>query len=217
MRFPSPRARTGARRPQEVDAPRGITRARLLRGGAAAGGAALAGAVAAGGVADVATSAPSREQDVRVLNFVLLLERLEQAFYDRARDTRGLRGDVAEYLRIVGGHERAHVALLERTLGSGARQAPRFDLAAATADPAAVLRSARILEDAVVSAYNGQAANLTKRALAPAARIASVESRHAAWIRALSGEAPAPDATDDARTEAQVRSSLADAGLLERG
>ncbi len=182
MRFPSPRARTGARRPQEVDAPRGVTRARLLRGGAAAGGAALAGAVAAGGVADVATSAPSREQDVRV----------------------------------VGAHERAHVALLERTLGRRAQDPPRFDLTAAVADQAAFLRSARILEDAVVSAYNGQAANLTKGALAPAARIASVESRHAAWVRALSGEAPAPDPTDDARTEQPVRRSLADAGLLER-
>ncbi len=215
MRIPTPRARR-ARHPLPPPS-RGLTRAGLLRGGAAAGGAALAGAVAAGaGAPEVATSAPSREQDVRVLNFVLLLERLEQAFYDRARETRGLRGDVAEYLRVVGGHERAHVALLERTLGRRAEAAPRLDLAAATADEAAVLRSARTLEDAVVAAYNGQAANLTKAALAPAARIASVESRHAAWARALAGEPPAPDPTDDARTEDQVRRSLTDAGLLPR-
>jgi rubrerythrin len=199
-----------------VSIPRGITRAALLRGGAAAGGVAVVGAAAAGGLPDVATSAPSAAQDVRVLNFVLLLERLEDAFYERALQTRGLRADVQEFVRVVGRHERAHVALLERTLGDRADEPPRLDLASATADQASLLRSARTLEDAVVSAYNGQATNLTREALAPAARIASVESRHAAWIRALSGEAPAPDPTDDARTEEQVRSALADAGLLPR-
>jgi len=199
-----------------VSIPRGVTRAALLRGGVAAGGAAVVGAAAAGGLPDVATSAPSAAQDVRVLNFVLLLERLEDAFYERAAGTRGVRADVQEFVRVVGRHERAHVALLERTLGDRAEDAPRFDLAGATADGATLLRSARTLEDAVVSAYNGQAANLTREALAPAARIASVESRHAAWIRALSGEAPAPDPTDDARTEEQVRGALADAGLLPR-
>ena len=38
--------------------------------------------------------------------------------------------------------------------------------------------------------YNGQAVNLTPKTLAAAARIVSVEARHAAWARALAGKDP---------------------------
>ena len=48
------------------------------------------------------------------------------------------------------------------------------------------------LEETAVAAYNGQATNLTPEALATAARIASVEARHASWARGIAGEAPAP-------------------------
>ena len=194
--------------------PGGLTRAGLLRAGALVGGAAVGGAAVITGLPEVATSAPSAAQDTRVLNFVLELERLEEAFYTEAERTGVLTGDLAEYVRVVRRHEGQHVALLERTLGDRAEAPRRFDLAATVADERAFTRAARTLEDNVVAAYNGQVANLTKEALAAAARIASVESRHAAWIRAIAGEAPAPDPTDDARTEEQVRRSLADAGLL---
>ena len=52
------------------------------------------------------------------------------------------------------------------------------------------------LEDLGVAAYTAQAPNLTKGTLKAAARIVSVESRHAAWIRDLRGINPAPDAAE---------------------
>jgi hypothetical protein len=56
----------------------------------------------------------------------------------------------------------------------------------------------------MVAAYNGQATNLTTGALEAAAKIVSVEARHAGWIRAIAQENPAPDATDTPKTAAQV-------------
>ena len=47
------------------------------------------------------------------------------------------------------------------------------------------------LEDLAVATYNGQAVNLTPASLKAAARIVSVEARHAAWIRSIVGEVPA--------------------------
>ena len=56
------------------------------------------------------------------------------------------------------------------------------------------LDAATLLENTGVAAYNGQAANLTKKSLAAAAAIVSVEGRHAAWISSLAGRDPAPRA-----------------------
>ena len=65
-----------------------------------------------------------------------------------------------------------------------------------------------------MSAYNGQAGNLTKPALAAAAEIVSVDARHAGWIRAIRGENAAPDATDRALTARQVQAALKKTGFL---
>jgi hypothetical protein len=68
------------------------------------------------------------------------------------------------------------------------------------------------LEDLAVATYNGQAVNLTPASLKAAARIVSVEARHAAWIRSIVGEVPATDATDAASKEAETRSRLSELG-----
>ena len=56
-----------------------------------------------------------------------------------------------------------------------------------------------------MAALDGQAAGLTKPSLAAVATIVSVEARHAAWIRDLLGELPAPSAANPSQTAAQVR------------
>ncbi len=56
-----------------------------------------------------------------------------------------------------------------------------------------------------MAAYNGQAANVTAEVFVAAARIVSVEARQEAWIRSSAGRDPAPQTTDQPRTEAQVR------------
>ncbi len=78
--------------------------------------------------------------------------------------------------------------------------------------PSAFARAAARLEDAAVGAYNGQAGNVSTKVFAVAARIVCVEARHAAWVRSIEDRDPAPDATDRAWTEAEVRRRLAEIG-----
>lgn len=190
------------------------TRAALLRRTAIAGGAALAGGVAAGGLPGPVSSAASAAQDRRSLNLVLLLEQIEAAFYARALADAPLRGELREYAMTVEPHERAHVAFLTKVLGRAARRPPKLDFGAATTDPKRFMAAAVRLEDTVVAAYNGQAANLTQESLGAAARIVSVEARHAGWIRAIAGSSPAPGSSDPLRSEAAVMAALRGTGWL---
>lgn len=195
----------------------GLTRMRLLSRAVAGGGAIVAGGVLVGGLPGVATAARSAEQDVRILNLVLLLEELEAAFYADALDRGALRGELAEFARVVGAHERAHVRYLRKALADRAEARPRFDFGDTTSDPDRFAVTAAMLEDTGIAAYNGQAVNLTKPVLKAAATIVSVEARHAAWIRDIVGRPAAPDATDDPATEAQVRAGVGRTGFVKAG
>ena len=189
-----------------------VTRARALRTAALAAGGALA-TVTAIGAADRLSAAPSPEQDVKVLNLLLLVERVEVAFYEAAIERAGLSGELDEFARAVVAHEREHLAYLENALGDKADPEPEYDLTAVTADGAAFAKAAAKLEDIAVGAYNGQAPNVTPGAFLAAARIVSVEARHAAWIRSIRNGDPAPDAVDTPYDEAKVRSELKTVGL----
>jgi len=72
----------------------------------------------------------------------------------------------------------------------------------------------KFIEDIGVRAYNAQAPNLTVAALGAAAKIVSVEARHAAWIRDLAGVDPAPDAAEPVLTAEQVQAALRDTGFI---
>ena len=192
-----------------------ITRRKILvGGGTGATAAALGGLIAAG--SQSARSAPSASQDAEVLAFILGVERFESGFYAAVAGAGALKGELAEFVTVVGGHEREHVAFLEQALGSAAAKAPGFtaDVADVAGDPQRFVRTAAALEDAVVAAYNGQAANLRPETLAKAATIVSVEARHAAWIRDIGGLPPAENTTDEPLTSDGVRAALRRVGLL---
>ena len=172
------------------------TRAQLIERVLVGGGALVAAGVVASGLAPESLSAPSPSQDARILNFALHLEYLQARFYAEAVDRGGLTGELLQFARVAGRHERAHVAYLRRVLGDAAQPAPAFDLGDATGDGDRFGRAAVTLEDLAVAAYNGQGTNLTRRALAAAAKIVSVEARHASWVRAIVGKPPAPHAQD---------------------
>lgn len=192
----------------------GTSRSEFIRKTALAAGIAGGGALLAG-LPRLAASAPSQEQDVQILKLVLTLERFEQAFYTAALEAGSLEDELLEYAETVAGHEREHVAFLEEALGNQAGAPPSFDFGERAVDPERFGPTAAQMEDLVVSAYNGQATNLTKPILAAAARIVSVEARHAGWIRSILGQDPAPTATDVPRTAAQVREGLRRLGLVE--
>jgi hypothetical protein len=181
----------------------------LVAGGVLAGGGALVAALPR-----LAASAPSAAQDRKILNFALLLEYVEAGFYEAAFENGKLTGDLREYVSVVRGQERQHVAFLKKALGSGARKEPKLDFGEATSDPKRFTDAAIALEETVLAAYNGQAGNLTKPTLAQAATIVSVEARHAGWIRAIAGMNPAPDATDAPMTAAEVQAALDKTGFV---
>jgi rubrerythrin len=177
-----------------------------------------AGALAAGAGGAVAVPVLVEAQgadDRRVLELLLLMERTEAAFYSAALEAGILDGELRDFAEVVRGHEAEHLAVVEGALGPDLPAEPTFDFADSLADADAFARSAARLEDAAVGAYNGQAGNVSKKVFAVAARIVSVEARHAAWVRSIENRDPAPDATDKPMTEQQVRDSLRELGVTE--
>ncbi len=192
-----------------------VSRAGLLARAAVVGGGVVAGGIAITGFPGIALGSPSPEQDAQVLDLLLQLEYVQAAFYEDANKRGSLKGELAEFSRIVGGHEDEHVAFLKNALGSKASPKPRVDFRGATRDEKAFTAAAIALEDLGVAAYNGQATNITRTTLAPATTIVSVEARHAAWIRDIAGLLPAIAATDPAATAAQLRNRLGATGYVK--
>jgi hypothetical protein len=193
----------------------GRTRAQALRAALAGGAVVGAGALAGGWAGPEATAGrPSRPQDVRILNFLLVLEELQAAFYAAALRSGRLSGDLLRFARTVQPQEREHVSLLRTLLGHDARPMPRIGVERATSDAARFQAAAMHLEETTAAAYIGQGASLTRGAMRDAARIVAVEARHAAWIRDIAGADPAPRAADPARSADDIRSDLRRQGFL---
>lgn len=147
--------------------------------------------------------------DIAILNFALTLEYLEAAFYAEAIDEGALDGELALFARVAGGHEAAHVRALRAALGRQAVARPRFNFRGTTEDAEQFTATAVVLEDTGVRAYAGQAPRVEADAvLAAALAIHTVEARHAAWIRDIAGEDPAPRAFDRPLSRAAVLSAV---------
>jgi rubrerythrin len=191
---------------------KGTTRTQLLRRATLCGGAVVGGGVV-WGLSQLSFAAPSAEQDGRVFKLVLALERVKAAFYEQALAHAGLNGELRDFARTVAEHEKSHVAFLEQALGGAAGPAPRPDFGDELQDVDAFSAAAVRLEDLAVATYNGQAVNLTTASLKAAARVVSVEARHAAWIRSILGEVPATQPTDAPASEDETRARLRDFGV----
>jgi hypothetical protein len=197
-------------------APRGapVSRASFIKRVGVVAGAVGAGGAAIGSLANLSSAQPSAAMDVRILNFLLRLEYLQGEFYATAVDDGALTGELAEFARTVGEHELAHVAFLEEVLGDDAIDQPTFDFGGATSNDDDFGAAALELEETTAAAYIGQGANLTDDNVLAAARIVSVEARHAAWLRDILGENPAPLAQDVAMSEKKVNAAIRDTGFV---
>ncbi|MGH2763529.1 MAG: ferritin-like domain-containing protein [Thermoleophilaceae bacterium] len=206
----------------DADAAIGDTRSGFFKK-VAGGGALVVGGVAIGGLPKLAEAAPSARQDRAILNFALLLEYLEAAFYTEAENQGvAIQGELRTFAEVVGEHERAHRDFLIDTLGDNARDEPTFDFRDTTTDPNQFRQTAQALEDLGVTAYLGQATRLRRRTLAVAATIATVEARHASWIRDINRKLtnsdrplPAPRAFDRTRTKRQVENQVEQTGFVQ--
>lgn len=199
----------------ELGGPRSSRRDVLRHALAAAGVVGLGGA-ALGSLAGAGAAAPSRAQDVRILNFLLQLEYLQEAFYEEALEVDALTGELLRFAQVVGGHEREHVASLRKVLGGNARSKPSFRFGDAVENDAKFAAAALTLEETAAAGYIGQAANLTASRIPTVARIVPVEARHAAWIRDVVNRLPAPSAFDPAKSAAKVAETLESTGFVER-
>jgi rubrerythrin len=179
-----------------------------------AGTGVVVGGILIGGLPRLATSAPSPAQDAEVFAFALELERLQEAFYAEALSSLDPDGELGRLARVVGAHERAHREFIEQTLGGDAKPAGDFAFGDTLTDSKSFLDAAVALEETAVAAYNGQATNLTPAGLAAAARIVSVEARHASWARGLAGEEPAPRGSDRAIGADRAQTELTQSGLV---
>jgi len=197
------------------DAVAGDTRADFFRKAALGGGAMVGGGVLLSGLPSLALAAPSKKQDVAILNYALTLEYLEAAFYTEAVAKGAISGDALSGARLVRDHEVTHVKTLKSVLGKKAVKKPGFDFKNTTGDQDTFLATAVALEDTGVAAYAGQGPRLKQKPIIVAAlSIHSVEARHAAYFRTLAGMSFAPKAFDQAKSMKQVLKVVKGTGFL---
>jgi rubrerythrin len=146
--------------------------------------------------------------DVDILNFALTLEYLESAFYEQGLKTAKLGSEQRSVAQEIGSNEKDHVDALMGAiadLGATPVEAPAVDFGGAVNSQSGFLKLAQTFEDTGVSAYNGAGPMIkSKDLLAVAGSIVQVEARHAARIRLLNGESPAPVAFDSPLTKDEV-------------
>jgi len=179
----------------------GLTREAFLMRSTLAAGAAY-GAMSATGLISSAL-ADAGGGDVDILNYALTLEFLETEFYTRAaKQVKGLSKYESDLTKELRDNEGAHVDALTATikqLGGKPVAKPMFQFGGAFASRTAYLKTANVLEDTGVSAYNGAAPMIKSvDVLAAAGSIVQVEARHAAMIRLVRDRPPAPRSFDAA-------------------
>ncbi|MBD2258265.1 ferritin-like domain-containing protein [Pseudanabaena sp. FACHB-2040] len=154
--------------------------------------------------------------DIGILNFALLLEELEAAFYAAVvRSGKITNPRELEYVRVLGVHEATHVTFLRDVLAENALFQTRdvsfnsTGLAALLTNRDTILNTAVALEDTGVHAYNGAGPSLTNPTyILAAGSIVSVEGRHAAGVRALLGRPVTEPDEDRAISDASLVDSL---------
>jgi len=198
---------------EAVAALHGETRADFLRKAVLGSGAMLA-VLAAPATAAAAT----RLDDTDILRFGLRFERMQAAFYTEADSTATVDRMPAEkqrWAKTLGAHERAHVRIIKRILGSKAGPRPFFDFRGASESDAAFTRTAVAMEDLTVALLSGVTPAVQDRRLTAALfSLLTVEARHASWARHIVGTTPAAQAFDDPRAVPDVASIIDDTHFI---
>jgi len=213
---------------EAVEGLEGDTRLDFLKKAGMAGGAVLGGGAVLTALTPASALAAGKGRppksfgkgDIGILNYALTLEYLEAAFYNEATRNKVASGaQESAFLARVTADENAHVAFLEKALGSKATKAPKVDFGDATSK-AKWLPTSMVLENTGVKAYGGQALNISNKTyLAAALSIWAVEARHASvaglLVKATSKNiSPDGGAFDETATAAQILKAVKATGFL---
>jgi hypothetical protein len=217
---------------EATEALEGDTRLSFLKKAGLAGGAVMGSGAILSALTPAASMAAGKGRppakfgkgDIGILNYALTLEYLEAAFYNEATANQKKSSFVKDkqaqvFLKTVTADENAHVAFLEKALGSKAVAAPKVDFGGTTSDEASFIETAVALENTGVGAYSGQALNIVSPAyIAAALSIWSIEARHASVAGLLLKPTPSsltPNGPfDKPKTAAQVLKAVKATGFL---
>jgi hypothetical protein len=150
------------------------------------------------------------KSDIDVLNYALTLEHLESAFYKLAADyTFGddaFGNPIGDWMAAIGSHEDAHVETLISVITDlGGEPVAAAEYNFGVTDAASFLKTAAVLENVGVAAYDGAGQFLENPDLLTAAgSIVAVEARHASYLNLLTGASPFPSAVETPMTPDEV-------------
>jgi Ferritin-like domain len=182
----------------------GDTRADLLRK-TVIGGTTLLAALAS---PPALASETSKLNDVGIFQYALNFEYLQASFYteaERAGTVAKMEEAKATWARTLGAHERAHVKIIKKVLGDAATKKPFFDFQGNTESESRFTRTAVAMEDLTTALLTGVTPALRSQGLVAAAfSLLTVEARHAAWARHLSGIVPVAGPFDRAKPVSEV-------------
>jgi Ferritin-like domain len=183
------------------------TRAAFLKRSVGAAMVGVAGLFAA----DSADAAVAKtKNDIAILQFDLVLEYLQSGLYTEAERLGALTPKTLGWARVVGAHERAHLAAIKGLLGRKLVPSPSFNYGNVTANEQAFIRTAVGFEDLTAALLKWQAPRIDSRSIVAAAvTLHSVETRHAAWIRHLIGLQPAAQAFDKPASQRKMARLIA--------
>ena len=155
--------------------------------------------------------------DIRALNYALIAEQLEAAFYNQfvsrymsSDYTSNGFADASNYLIVVREHENAHVQFLRMTITQRmGTPVPVCTYNFTVNNISQFIQTAGALENTGVKAYNGAIGTISDPDLIlAAATVVTVEARHAAYLNQLQKLVPFPDITDEALSPTVIAGAL---------